>query len=250
MAEIPEDDLAETRAAMASTLNATASILPLLASTRQARFSPQLNQRWLAAVANLNVDWGLRHQTGEVAVRPAVFVLYQLALESGDADCLRLAEALASVIDRIEDVGPAPRLVAAFSACLESLGDPAGLELEAFTARAQHFAERLTSVASESVEAAARSAVIDRIFVGDSEDKVGQMRDALVALPPDAYALKTLSAQMALEAEQIGMYGIMHLARQLNRAIGDGAHLELTAVRTGIARQLDQLSASLAAVDG
>ena len=148
MAEIPEDDLAETRAAMASTLNATASILPLLASTRQARFSPQLNQRWLAAVANLNVDWGLRHQTGEVAVRPAVFVLYQLALESGDADCLRLAEALASVIDRIEDVGPAPRLVAAFSACLESLGDPAGLELEAFTARAQHFAERLTSVAS------------------------------------------------------------------------------------------------------
>ena len=92
--------------------------------------------------------------------------------------------------------------------------------------------------------------MIDRLFVGDSEDKVSQMRDALAALPPDAYALKTLSAQMALEAEQIGMYGIMHLARQLNRAVGDGAHLELSSVRTGIARQLDQLSASLAAVDG
>lgn len=250
MADIPEDDLAATRAAMAPTLNATASILPLLASTREARFAPQLNQRWLATVANLNIDWGSRHQTGEVAVRPGVFALYQLALESGDTDCLHLAEALASVIDRIEDVGPTPRMVAAFSACLETLGDPAGLEHEAFSARAQHFAERLTSVAGESVEAAARSAVIDRLFVGESEDKVGQMRDALAALPPDAYALKTLSAQIAQEAEQIGMYGIMHLARQLNRAIGDGAHLELTAVHTGIARQLDLLSASLAVVDG
>ncbi|TXI74001.1 MAG: hypothetical protein E6Q42_12030 [Dechloromonas sp.] len=250
MADIPEDDLAGTRAAMAPTLNATASILPLLAKTRQARFDPQLNQRWQAAVRQLSGDWSIRHQTGEVAVRPGVFALYQLALESADGDCLRLVEGLASVIDRIEDVGPSPRLVAAFSACLESLGDPRGLEHEAFTERAQHFAERLSAVAGESQEAAARSTVIDWLFVGDSEDKVSQMRDALAALPPDAYALKTLSAQMALEAEQIGMYGIMHLARQLNRAVGDGAHLELGAVRTGISRQLDQLSASLAAVDG
>lgn len=58
-----------------------------------------------------------------------------------------------------------------------------------------------SAVAGESQEAAARSTVIDRLFVGDSEDKVSQMRDALAALPPDAYALKTLSAQMALEAK-------------------------------------------------
>lgn len=250
MAEIPDDDLSGMRAAMAPTLNATVSILPLLAKTRQSRFDPQLNQRWIETMRTLTSHWGQRHQLGEHAIRPSVFSLYQLALESADSDCLHLAEGMASVVDRIEDVGPSSRLVAALSACLESLNDPRGLEHEVFTERAQHFAVRLSQVASESADAAARSAVIDRLFVGDSEDKLAQMRDALAVLPPDAYALKTLSAQLVAEAEQIGMYGIMHLARQLNRDIGDGSHLELSAIRAGISRQLDRLSASLAAVNG
>ena len=82
MADIPEDDLAGTRAAMAPTLNATASILPLLAKTRQARFDPQLNQRWLAAVRQLSSDWSVRHQTGEVAVRPGVFALISITVST------------------------------------------------------------------------------------------------------------------------------------------------------------------------
>ncbi len=250
MAEIPEEELNGTRAAMAPMLNATAAILPLLAKTRQSRFDPQLNQRWTETIRALASDWEQRHQLGESAIRPGVFSLYQLALESADSDCLLLAESLASVVDRVEEVGPSARLVAALSACLESLNDPRGLEHDAFFERAKHFAQRLSQVANESADAAARSAVIDRLFVEDSEDKLAQMRDALAALPPDAYALKTLSAQQGVEAEQIGMYGIMHLARQLNRDIGDGSHLELSAVRTGISRQLDRLSASLAAVDG
>ena len=61
MADIPEDDLAESRAALAPTLDATAAILPWVAKARPARFDPKLNERWIAAGKRLYQAWSDRH---------------------------------------------------------------------------------------------------------------------------------------------------------------------------------------------
>lgn len=56
MANIPEKDLEETRAALAPTLEATAAILPWLAKPQPLRFDEKLNQRWIAACDSLAQD--------------------------------------------------------------------------------------------------------------------------------------------------------------------------------------------------
>jgi len=109
MADIPEDDLAESRAALAPTLDATAAILPWVAKPRPARFDPKLNERWIAAGKRLYQAWSDRHGASAEAVRPAIFKLYAVALDTADSDCLRLGEALASAADRMEDEAPSPR---------------------------------------------------------------------------------------------------------------------------------------------
>lgn len=250
MPEIPEDDLAETRAALAPTLNATAAILPWVAQEKPARFATKLNERWLAACRQLHEDWTARHRQGLAGLRPTIFALYGIALETHDADCLALGEALASCADHFEAGEPSARIVAALSAVLECFDDPAGLEHEAFGERARHFAGRLADALAAPVELGLRSPLIDRLFVSEAREMIENMREALAALPVDAYALASEAAHLAQQAEQGELWGVMHLARQLGSQIRDAAdRLDEPAIHGGLAATIEKIAASIAAID-
>lgn len=249
MADIPEEDLEETRAALAPTLAATAAILPWVSKPRQLRFEAKLNERWVAAGKRLAAAWSDRHGAGAEDIRPAIFNLYAIAIETADCDCLRLGEALASAADRLENANPSPRLIAAITGAIECLNEADGLEHEAFSDRAQHFSMRLESTAS-ALDNAERSAVLDRLFVDEAREQIELMHDALAALPPDAYALTTEAMKLAQQAELLELWGIMHLARQLADYIGRNAtELDSPESREKIETLLHTLGTAIAAVD-
>ncbi|KXB31089.1 hypothetical protein AT959_10370 [Dechloromonas denitrificans] len=251
MADIPEKDLEETRAALAPTLEATAAILPWVAKPRPLRFAEALNERWIAACRNLATAWSARHHAETDSVRPAVFALYGIALESADTDCLRLGEALASAADGLEGVPPA-RLIAALSATIECFDEASGLEHVLFAERARHFAERLEGCLSPGGQALERSPVLDRLFVSEARERLERLHDALAALPLDAYALKIEAGELAQQAEHLELYGILHLCHQLLQAIpsqGGIDQQESATVRQGLLAILHQLETTIAAVD-
>ena len=250
MPDIPEAELAETRAALAPTLAAVAAILPWLAKPRPLRFDSALNQRWIEACAGLATAWADRFGPGADQIRPAIFSLYGVALESADVDCLRLGEALASAADQLEADSPSPRLIAALAACSESLNDVQGLEHPAFPERAIHFAQRLEAMAAPGAASGERSAVLDRLFVSEANESLERMRDALALLPPDAYALKLAAAELAQAAENAELSGVMHLARQLTARLTTlGNDLDEAPGRTQVDECLQQLAAAIAAVN-
>lgn len=249
MADLPDDDLAGTRAALAPTLAATAAILPWLAKEHPPRFPVELNQRWITAAQNLAATWSVRQGDDWRRFRQAVFDLYVVALDSHDTDCLALGEALASAADRL-DGGAAPGyLMAALSATTECFIEATGLEHEAFPQRARHFTQRLL-VAVEQPTDQKRSPLIDRLFAAESRDRLLLMREALDALPPDAVMIKCEALLIAEQAELIELYGVMDLARQIAGHIDAAIDLEHTANRTTIAdalRRLDEAVAVIAA---
>lgn len=250
MADIPEDDLEDTRAALAPMLAATNAVLPWLARPRPPRFDPALNQRWVAAGKRLGASWSARHEIAEEALRTAIFALYAIALETADADCLRLGEALASAVDRLEDGTPPVRLIAALSACIETLDEPAGLEHELFGERARHFASRLDGILTGTQDTA-RSAAIDQIFVDDASEQLELMHDALAVLPPDAYALSSEAAKLAQQAELLEIWGVMQLARQIGDYVAlHAAELDSAAHRQTVDGLLAKLAGAIAAVNG
>lgn len=249
MADIPEDDLEETRAALAPTLEATAAILPWLAKPRPPRFDSALNQRWIDAGQRLAAAWSNRHSQGTDDVRPAIFTLYGVALETADAGCLRLGEALASAADHLEQREMPPRLIAALSASIECLVEPGGLEHEAFASRVDHFAQRLEAALAPHPGTGERSPVLDHLFADEAREHIEQMRDALLVLPPDAYALKSEAAQIAQHAEHLELYGIMDQARQLAGIVNAALDLDNPEMRHGIEERLSDLAAAIAAVD-
>ncbi len=75
------------------------------------------------------------------------------------------------------------------------------------------------------------------------------MRDALAALPPDAYALACDAEWIAEQAEHLELFGVMHLARQLAAEIHRAPDLETSEVRERTAAKLEQLAAAIAAID-
>lgn len=250
MADIPEKELEESRAALAPTMVAIASILPLLAKPRPLRFDSALNQRWIEACKALAAAWANRFGTGAERVRPAIFGLYSIAVETADVDCLRLGEALASAADQLEDATQSPRLIAAIAACIESLTDREGLEHPAFPERASHFAQRLESMAAPGAAIYQRSAILDSLFVSEANELLERMRDALERLPPDAYALKLAATELALAAENAEMFGVMHLARQLAESMNSrGKDLDDEQIRKAVQESLQQLAATIAAVN-
>lgn len=249
MADIREHELEETRAALAPTLEATAAILPWVATPRKARFDPQLNERWIAAGKRLASAWSERHGAGADDIRPAIYGLYAIAIETADANCLRLGEALASAADRLEEQVIPPRLIAAMSAAIECLSEAEGLEHPAFPERSGHFAGRLDTAAA-TASPNERSAVLDQLFVDEASEQVQFMRDALAALPPDAYALTTESIKLAGHAELLEIWGVMHLARQLSEYISRNAvDLDNPAIRGEVQNRLEALGNSIATVN-
>lgn len=249
MTGIPDKELEETRAALAPTLEATAAILPWLSKPRQPRFDEKLNQRWIDACLRLAKAWSGRHGGDHSVVRSAIFALYGIALETADADCLRLGEALASAADQLEGTTPPPRLIAALTATIECLNDCEGLEHKVFAERAGHFADRLEATCLLRSEAGDRSPVLDHLFAEEARERIALMHDALAALPPDAYALKCEAAQIAQQAEYLELYGIMHQARALAERIANEPDLDSDATRLRLAESLLQLAGTIAAVD-
>ncbi|MBL8428825.1 MAG: hypothetical protein JNJ95_02880 [Dechloromonas sp.] len=249
MADVPEDELEGTRAALAPTLEATAAILPWVTKPRKARFDPKLNERWIAAGNRLAAAWSERHGAGAGDIRPAIFGLYAIALETADPNCLRLGEALASAADRLDETILPPRLIAAVAAAIECLSEAEGLEHVAFPERASHFAKRLEYSASVSA-ADKRSPVLDRLFVDEASEQLLFMNDALASLPPDAYVLTTEALKLAQQAELLEIWGIMHTARELAACVRkNGGDLDNSAVRSDIQTLLKALSAAIAAVN-
>jgi len=248
MHPISEQELEQTRNALAPTLDATAAILPWLARPATPRFAPELNQRWLAATARLHQTWSNRHLDGDDDLRPALFALYAICLETTDTDCLRFGEALASAADRLEISGEHPKLVAALSAAIEALDEEKGLEHETFGERCRHFAQRLETLLAQRAQE--RSPLIDRLFIDEALERVEAMHDALAALPPDAYALKTEADELAQHAEQLELWGVMHQARRLYKLTGNKpASLEYAWYRQRIEGEIAHLTQLLKLIE-
>jgi hypothetical protein len=246
------DELEGTRAALAPTLEAAAAILPWVKKPQPLRFPPELNTRWQAACQALAERWAERHQRGDTVIRPAIFSLLGIALESGDIDCLRFGETLASVADRLEAGAAGTRLVAAITATSEALQEANGLENSGFIGRIQHFTQRLESSLQPSNKPGERSDVLDNLFVHDSEERLERMREALLVLPIDVYALRLECQEMIEQAQEIDMFGIIHLGRQLANYValmGEAGEEEQERARDEISALLDTIAMALAAVN-
>lgn len=248
MEDSADEDFDATRAALAPTLEAAAAVLPWLSTPKPARFDDKLNQRWISACNKLKTVWGERYEVGEEGLRPAIFSLYGIALETADGDCLHLGEALASYADHLEAAPATPTMIAALSATIETLCEPAGLEHLAFPERARHFTQRLESAITSSNTENPRSSVLDQLFVGEALERIELMQDALAALPPDAYALKIEALAIATQAEHLALYGIMHLAKQLASKINTDTDLDSPTTRQAVETLLAALNEAIAAV--
>lgn len=252
MADFPDKDIDETRAALAPTLDAMASILPWVGKAQPLRFSPELNKRWQEACKELAERWQARAKEGPTAIRPAIFALLSIAIESGELDYLELCESLASVADHLEQGAPGARLTAALISTTEALLDEGGLENPKLPARARHFSQRLNDALQPSAKPGERSDVLDRLFVEDADERVAHMREALDVLPLDVVALEQESAALIHQAEQIEMWGIYHLARQLHNfavQLSDVSEAVQDQAARDLAQQLDLIDQALRAVD-
>jgi hypothetical protein len=250
MADIPENELEQTRAALAPTVEAVAAILPWITKPRPLRFDVELNQRWIAACNRLTDAWMSRFGAGMEPTRPAIFVLYGIALETADADCLRLGEALASAADQLEASAPSPQLIAALSACIESMHDQEGLENSVFAQRAQHFAQRLELAATADPVSNPRSVAIDRLFVSEANEHLERIQDAFAQLSPDPFAIKLEALELARAAETIELFDIGRLTRQFAERINIRiTNLDDERTREMIQKDLKQLAEAIAAVN-
>jgi len=253
MSDETDRELAATRAALAPTLQAAADILPWLAEARQPRFPPEQATQWQEICHRLNAAWLERLHGGMEQLRPAVIDLCALALELNDADCLHLAEALASACDCLEDPGRLDdaRLLAALSASCECLTGDCGLEHPAFGERTRHLAERLER-ASRRRSAEIRSPALDHIFASDASERLDAMHEALERLPPDAYAIKAAAEDIIDLAEPLELQDIIDRARILLARLTprSGTHLDLDEpeTRSGVLACIDLLEEAVAAM--
>lgn len=250
MPDIPEDELEQTRATLAPTLEAVAAILPWLAKSRPLRFEVDLNRRWIAACNSLADTWMTRFTAGMESTRPAIFVLYGIALETADADCLRLGEALASAADQLEASSPSLQLIAALTACIESMHDQEGLESPVFVERARHFAHRLELAAAADTVSNPRSIAIDRLFVSEAKEHLERIQDAFAQLLPDPFAIKLEALELARAAEIIELFDIGRLTRQFAERINIRiTNLDDEEIREMVQKDLRQIAEAIAAVN-
>jgi hypothetical protein len=76
------------------------------------------------------------------------------------------------------------------------------------------------------------------------------MHDALALLPPDASTLQQVATELAQAAENIELFGVRHLARQLAESISvESPDLENELARARIKADLQQLAETIAAVN-
>jgi len=251
MASIPEEELEATRAALAPTLQAAADILPLLVKSRESRFDPEHAERWQIAGSRLHRAWSDRHLNEPTDLRPAAIELCASAIELNDPDCLRLAEALASVCDCLEDPTRREdlRLIAALTAAGECLAEPDGLDHPAFCERARHLAERLET-ACRGLPTQVRTATLDRLFAGEADERIHAMYEALELLPPDIYAIKRAAEDIADLAEPLELLDIIDRARLLTGRLsplpGENIDLDDEATRNDVLARIALIEEAIA----
>ena len=252
MADLPDDDIEKTRTALAPTMDAMTSILPWVGKSQPVRYPEELNKRWQSACKALADCWSTRGRSDPAAIRPDVYALLGIAIETGDADCLQLGETLASVADYLEHNPPGNRLSAALTASTEALLDEGGLENPLLGERIRHFSSRLDAAMRPSTKPGERSDVLDRLFVQDSEERLQRMHEALEVLPIDVYALELEASELIQHAEQIEMWGIYHLARQLRNfalQLSDASEAIQDQAADDIANQLALIETALRAIE-
>jgi hypothetical protein len=184
---------------LASTLEATAAILPYVSHPREPRFTPQQRRDWDTAVHALNLAWEERRE-GWQALRRAVFKLLEGALFLKHPAPLKLAEALASATDQLESAPPAPRRLTALAATVELVTEADFLEHDALTERVDQLAYRL-----ESEEEGPRSRMGNTLFAQEVTEEIEALRHALEAVPPDVSALGEAARAIQRLAEPLGL---------------------------------------------
>lgn len=217
-------------APLASTLEATAAILPLVAKPKQSRFPPEQVEAWEMAAKRLALSWNARRSWGKVDLRPAVFALCAAAVDLQDPDALTLAEALASATDRLDDPAALEDvyLVAAISASVECLSGPDALDHEAFSDRVKHLAQRLEACARPG-EYPLRSPTLDKLFFDEATEHIETMYGALDALPPDPEAMATAARALSRLAEPLELDTLVDMAYGFSEILsrrGDELDLE------------------------
>lgn len=253
-----DDDLASTRAALNPMLDATAAILPWISQTPTARFPPELNKRWQSAWAEFADTWRQHGSNDPARFRRSAMLIMSIALESADADCLGLAESLASTADHLEHKTPGNRLQAALHALCDVMLDtsdkhlPQGLEHPHLNERLRHFRDRLETALRPSGKPGERSDVLDRLFVEDAEERLAHIRESLEALPIDIYGIAEECEALIQHAEQIEMWGIYHLGRTVHHLalqLYDANEADLDRAADAIGAQLDLLEQALHAIE-
>ena len=252
MADFSDEDIPDSRAALAPTLDAMASILPWVGKPQPLRFSPELNTRWKTACTALSAHWAARAAEGVTAIRPSVFALLSIAIESGDTDYLHFCETLASTADYLENHTPGNRLIATLTATTEALLDSSGLENTNLPSRTRHFSQRLETAMRPSSKPGERSDVLDALFVQDADECLARMREALDVLPIDVYAIELEAAELIRHAEQIEMWGIYHQARQVQNFVlqlSDASEATQDQATRDIIQHIDLIEQTLRAVN-
>jgi len=250
-----DDELKETRAALAPTLEATAAILPWVSKPQEARYPAEKSERWHTASKALSNAWDERHRKQLTTFRPAVFELCAAALDLADVDLLRLSEAFASAADSLEDPQRRddPRLAAAISAACECLLSEGGIEQDGFPALAQYAASRLEQALTSPLGNSVRTPTLDHLFVTEAGDCLERMHEALEQLPADTYAVKLAAEELADLADPLELDTIALLARALANRLtpshGEHPDLDEPLLRAEVDTRIIELGVLIDAVD-
>lgn len=253
--EPTDDELKETRAALAPTLEATAAILPWVSKPKELRYPPEKTARWEAASQAVDAAWSRRYQDGGSAFRPAVFELCAAALELADVDLLRLSEAFASASDSLEDDArhDDPRLIAAISAGCECLLREGGIESDGFPPLARQSATRIEQVLALPLTPSVRTPTLVNLFINEANDCIDRMLEALEQLPADTYAVKLAAEELAELADPLELEHIALLARALAQRLtpthGEHPDLDDPLLRAEIDTRMTELGVLIDAVE-
>ena len=236
---------------LGATLSVTAELLPLFAGSRPVRYGVEQVDRWLGAARHFDDAWHHMGRHGIAPVRHAATELVGVALELGDAACLRLAEALATAIGCAED--PAwredPDLRAAVAAGLELAVERDGPNLPAFDRRSRAIAERLARVEDNLRTAMAARRATDRhqLFADQARRHIIAAQAAIEARPPAVAVALDALAWFAEDHGAGNVLAIRGLAVQLLQARTPVVHSEdgvatLARVCDALQQAIDDLS--------
>jgi hypothetical protein len=194
----------QPRDPLATSLESTAAILPLLSTPREPRFTTAQRSLWDNAVEALGIAWakcsGTPTPEGWAQLRQGIFRLLDGALALSHPAPLLLAETLAAATDDLESASPSPRLLTALAASMELLQEQGFLEHEALESLVQQLVTRL-----ERRDEGPRSRHLDTLFASEAEDEIEQLRLALETLPPDCETLKESARRIQQLAEPLDL---------------------------------------------